>query len=88
MGGRLLGHEAWEQWVGVGRVLPPTEYPIVDITPDHPMFRTQFEVKELPQIPSIQSWRGSGGDTSERGEDSAMPDSAASSTSTATSWWS
>jgi hypothetical protein len=32
-----------------------------------------FEVKELPQIPSIQWWRTSGGDTSERGRDSAVP---------------
>ena len=30
-------------------------------------------MKEVPQIPSIQFWRGSGGGTSERGSDSAMP---------------
>ena len=30
----------------------------------------------MPQIPSIQFWRGSGGGTSERGEESATPDSA------------
>jgi hypothetical protein len=33
-----------------------------------------FDVQKLPQIPSIQFWRGSGGDTSERGEESAVPD--------------
>src|SRR5258705_10291732 len=45
-----------------------------DITPPHPVFRTLFDVKTLPQIPSIQFWRGSGGDTSERGDESAVPD--------------
>ena len=30
-------------------------------------------MKELPQIPSIQSWRGNPHETSERGEDSAEP---------------
>jgi hypothetical protein len=32
-----------------------------------------FEVASLPQIPSINSWRGMGGGTSELGEDSAEP---------------
>jgi hypothetical protein len=32
-----------------------------------------FEVKEVPQIPSIQFWRYSGGLTSERGPESAEP---------------
>jgi hypothetical protein len=40
---------------------------------DHPVFRTMFDVKEVPQIPSIQFWRGSGGGTSERGSDSETP---------------
>jgi hypothetical protein len=31
-----------------------------------------FPVAELPQIPSIQFWRGSGGESSERGSDSAQ----------------
>jgi hypothetical protein len=30
-----------------------------------------FEVHEVPQVPSIQFWRRSGGGTSERGSDSA-----------------
>jgi Domain of unknown function (DUF4159) len=65
------GDAAYDQWVHeLDRVLPPTEYPIFD----HPVFRTLFDVKKLPQIPSIQFWRGSGGDTSERGEESAVPD--------------
>ena len=69
------GDVADEQWMHeLARVLPPAQYPVVRITPEHPIFRTLFDVKTLPQVPSIQYWRGSGGDTSERGEESAVPD--------------
>ena len=65
------GTPAWEQWSSeIGRVLPSFEYPIVDLTPAHPMFRTMFELKAIPQIPNIGHWRRSGGGTSERGFDS------------------
>jgi uncharacterized protein DUF4159 len=68
------GSYAWDHWVReLGKVLPLHEYPIVDLPMDHPMFRSQFEVKRVPQIPSINYWMGSGGDTSERGSDSAVP---------------
>jgi hypothetical protein len=68
------GSYAWEQWVSeISRVLPPSEYPIRDITPDHPLMKMQYEIKEFPQIPSIQSWRGAPDETSERGYDSAEP---------------
>ena len=68
------GTAAWDTWVTqIGRVLPPSEYPIQEIPLDHPILRTQFEVNEVPQIPSIQYWRSSGGDTSERGSDSPAP---------------
>jgi Domain of unknown function (DUF4159) len=67
------GDQAWECWKAeLARLLPPSEYPIVDITPDHPIFRTLFEVKRIPQIPSIQFWRRWGGKTSERGEESVQ----------------
>jgi hypothetical protein len=67
------GSYAWDFWSGqIKRVLPPAEYPIVDLTPDHPLFRTQFEIRQMPQISSINFWRGSG-HTSERGSDSAVP---------------
>jgi hypothetical protein len=67
------GTFAWNNWQSqLARVLPPSEYPIQDISMDHPVFKTMFEVKELPQIPSIQFWRTSGGGTSERGSDSAV----------------
>ena len=68
------GPDAWENWQAqIAQVLPPREYPILDITLDHPIFKSQFEVKELPQIPSIQFWRTNGGLTSERGIDSETP---------------
>jgi Domain of unknown function (DUF4159) len=52
------------------RVLPGPEYKVVDLTRDHPIFRMMFEFEEIPQIPSINHWRRSGGETSERGYDS------------------
>ena len=55
-------------------MLPPGEYPVTSIGPEHPVFRTMFPLTEIPQIPSIQHWRRSGGETSERGEDSAQVD--------------
>jgi hypothetical protein len=71
------GTDAWEQWVEqMQRVLPGPQYAFHDVTLDHPLFRAQFDVKVVPQIPSIQHWRQFGGPnapTSERGEDSAVP---------------
>jgi hypothetical protein len=72
------GSLAWDDWVEqISRVLPPPEYTIQDVQIDHPIFRSQFEVKEFPQIPSIQMWRGNPYSTSERGEDSAFPEAKA-----------
>jgi hypothetical protein len=69
------GERAWQVWVSqISRVLPPAEFPIVDVLPDHPLWRSLFEVKGVPQIPAISHWRRSGGDTSERGLESAVPD--------------
>ena len=50
----------------MGRVLPRDMYPIVDLPMEHPIWHTQFNLTHIPQMPSIQSWRRSGGDT-ERG---------------------
>ena len=67
------GTYAWEHWMNeLAKVLPPHEYRAVDLPKDHPMFRMQFEVSRVAQIPSINAWMGSG-DTSERGADSAEP---------------
>jgi hypothetical protein len=60
----------------IGRVLPRGEYPIVDLTPpDHPIWNTFFQVTQLPQMASIQTWRRTGGGTIERwNDDGAGPD--------------
>ena len=68
------GSWAWEVWAReIGKALPPSEYPIVDVPLSHPIFHQQFEVKRVIQIPSINAWMGMGGATSERGADSAEP---------------
>ena len=68
------GPWAWDNWMTeLARVLPPSEYPIREVSLDHPIFKTMFDVKELPQIPSINFWGRSGGATSELGPDSATP---------------
>ena len=65
------GSIAWDHWEQeIAKVLPPSEYPIVDLPADHPMLRSQFTVERIPQIPNIGYWLQSGGDTSERGSDS------------------
>ena len=67
------GTEAWEQWSNeIAKVLPPSEFPIMDVRLDDPLLRSLYTVKEVPQITNIQFWRRWGGTTtSERGEDSA-----------------
>jgi hypothetical protein len=67
------GSYAWDYWVSqIRRVLPANEYPIVDLPLEHPLFLSQMEIRQMPQISSINFWRGTGG-TSERGADSAVP---------------
>jgi hypothetical protein len=68
------GRWAWDSWEReIRKVLPAGQYPIVELPLDHPIFRTQFVIRKVPQIPSINYWVGSGGDTSERGADSQHP---------------
>ena len=68
------GSWAWDVWAReIGKVLPPSEYPIVNVPLTHPIFHQQFEAKRVIQIPSIGRWRGMGGGTSENGADSAEP---------------
>ena len=59
----------------IGRVLPPDQYPIIDLTPpnDHPLWHSMFTVPRLPQIASIQTWRRTGGSTIERWNVEAGP---------------
>ena len=66
------GEAAWAQWAReLGKAMPPDIYPIEDISLNDPMFKSMLEVVEIPQVPSIRFWRGTGGSTSERGEESA-----------------
>jgi hypothetical protein len=68
------GTYQWDHWVAqLRKALPADQHAIVDVPLDHPVFRTQFEVKEIPQIPNIGFFLRSGGGTSERGADSAVP---------------
>ena len=68
------GTEQWEVWTEeLAKVFPPNEYPLEEITPVDPIFQSQYIVKEMPQIPNIQYWRRSNGDTSEQQADSAVP---------------
>lgn len=60
------GDLAWSRWLRqINRVLP--EYDVQELPMDHPLFSTFYFVEKVPQIPSIQHWRRSGGETSERG---------------------
>ena len=65
------GSEAWDQWAEeIGRVLPPGQYPIVDIPNDHPILHTLYDIHEVEQVSNIRFWVQTGGNVSERGGDS------------------
>jgi hypothetical protein len=68
------GTAAWDQWTReIAKALPPADYPIIEASPDHPIFRTMFNVDKVPQITNIGFWRGVGGrTTSERGTETAQ----------------
>ncbi len=66
------GSSGWDHFAReIGQVLP--EFPIVDLPLDHPLFSIVYTIPEVPQIPSIGSWRRLGGGTSELGYDSQTP---------------
>ncbi len=68
----LWGNRAWSYFeTEMRRIFP--EYSIEEITPEHPIFAVLYEVNEVPQIPSYQSWSRSGGQTSEFGAETAVP---------------
>ena len=41
----------------LSKILPASEYPVRDIPLSHPMYSTMFQIRKLPQIPSIRIWR-------------------------------
>jgi Domain of unknown function (DUF4159) len=66
------GERAWSVWQGeIAKALP--EYQIVELPLDHALFQMLYQVTRVPQIPSINSWFGRGGSTSERGAETAVP---------------
>jgi hypothetical protein len=68
------GTHAWNTWANeIGKALPPGQYPPVDVPLNHELFHMLYDVKRVPQIPSIDFWAGTGGATSERGRESAEP---------------
>ncbi len=68
------GEIAWQNFEQeIRKVLPAAEFDLRDLDGDHPLFRTQFPVQAVKQIPSINFWAGTGGDTSEWGIDSREP---------------
>jgi hypothetical protein len=68
-GGFVFVSDYWGPWARtqfdqqIALALPRHEYPIIDIPIDHSIWRTLFDVKVIPQMPSIQSWRRTGGNT-------------------------
>ena len=60
-----IGQRQFDEQMGL--VLPRDKYPIIDLPMDHPIWHAQFDLTHIPQMPSIQSWRRSGGDDTERG---------------------
>ena len=70
----MWGEDQWESWVEqISKVLPPAEYPIEEVPLTDPIFRSQFNVDHMPQIPNYPHWNRTGGDTSERGDYSRVP---------------
>jgi len=65
-GGFLMVDDFWgeAEWKNFeyefSRVLPPQEYPMVQLPLSHEIFHCVFEIKEYPQIPSVHAWLGTG----------------------------
>lgn len=66
------GPKALEQWqIEIARVLP--NHQAVELPLDHPIFKTFYNVKKVPQIPAISFWLSTNGLTAERGGVSREP---------------
>jgi hypothetical protein len=63
------GTRAWTRFAGqMARVLPGKQF--VELAADDPRLNTLYSIKKIPQISNIGFWRGSGGETRERGAES------------------
>ncbi len=74
-------HGSWAQEQfdeQIARVLPPGRYPTIDLTPplngDHPIWHTMFNITQLPQMASINTWRRTGDVIERWNENGAPPD--------------
>jgi hypothetical protein len=73
-GGFLMVDDFWgeREWAGMAgeikKVFPDREW--VELPLTHPIYHCVFEIKTKSQVPGIWYWESSGGDTSERGEES------------------
>ena len=68
------GSYAWEHFEAeLAKVLPPTEFRSRICRSIIRSSDRSSSIKRVPQIPSINHWARSGGGTSERGSDSAVP---------------
>ena len=74
-GGFLLVDDFWGDWdwanweEQIRKAFPNAlDYPMVPIPLDHPIYHTVFDLKEVPQVPSINNWLRYG-TSSENGED-------------------
>jgi hypothetical protein len=73
-GGFAFVSDYWGEWAReqfdeqIAKALPPSQFRTIDLPLSHPIWHTLFELKEIPQMPSIQSWRRTNGNT-DRGVD-------------------
>jgi len=68
------GDYAFAHWENeIRKALPTADYPMFDVPLDHQLFHMLYDVRQIPQIPSIDFWYRTGGATSERGSGSAEP---------------
>jgi hypothetical protein len=66
------GEYAWSFWENqIRKVLPASEFPLMDLPLTHPIFNQHYIIRYVPQIPSINFWFTTG-TTSER-FDSTVP---------------
>ena len=75
-GGFLMVDDFWgeQEWEGMAeeikKVFPNREW--VELPLTHPIYHCVFEITSKAQVPGIDHWRRTGGDTSEQGADSAV----------------
>ena len=55
------GESAWAHWENeIAKALPPSEFPIEDVPLSDPIFKSQYTVPGIPQIPRYPFWAGTG----------------------------